>query len=84
MNFKDLEHRFNHYNWGLMTTASNVSPLKDQTVPCSSASVTKDSLNDIFDLKECEETDILHFKVTGYLLFLSLLTGLQVFHFTLE
>lgn len=69
LNIKGLEHRFNHYSCGLMTTASNMSPLKDQTILCSSASVGKVSFNDIFDLKECEETDILHFKMTENLLF---------------
>lgn len=48
LNFKGLEHRFNHYSWGLMTTASNMPPLKDQTILCSSASVGKVSFNDTF------------------------------------
>lgn len=61
LNFKSLEHRLRYYSWGLMTTASSMSPLKDQTILYSSASIGKVSFNGIFDLKECEETDILHF-----------------------
>lgn len=61
LNFKSLEHRLNYYSWSLMTAASNMSPLKDQTILCSSASVAKVSFNGIFVLKECEEIDILHF-----------------------
>lgn len=64
LNFKGLEHRFNHFSWVLMTAASNMSPLKDQTILCSSASVGKVSFSDIFDPIECEETDMPHVKVT--------------------
>lgn len=76
LNFKGLEHRFNHYSWGLMTTVSNMSPLKEQTILYSSASVGKVSFNDIFDLKECEETGILHFRMTRIFFSLLLLTAL--------
>lgn len=51
LNFKNFEHRLNYYSWGLMTTASNMSPLKDQTILYSSASVRKVSFNGIFNHK---------------------------------
>lgn len=71
LNFKGLEHKFNHFSWVLMTTA-NMSPLKDQTILCSSVSVGKVSFSDIFDPKEHEETDMPHVKVTGNLLSLAI------------
>lgn len=84
LNFKGLGHRFNRYCWDLMTTASNTSPLKDQTMRCSSVSVGKVSFNDIFDLQECEETDIPHIKVTGRLFSLAFNRCCKCLHFTLE